>query len=91
MVFAPSPNGQPLRIRRSPHQELRLGLTQHRGAECVDVRTWVEDDGGVWHPTQRGLTVPLHAWPQFLEAALELDRQLCADGVLVGQEDGYRG
>lgn len=79
---------QPLRVRRGAQVELRLGLRELKGHIFVDLRQFFCTDDGEWLPSRKGFTVPPALWVDFVEAVVELDRRLRADGLL---DDGEAG
>ena len=57
-----------LTIKKSGGYEIRAALATYMGKEFLDLRTFYPSPDGEMRPTQKGVTVPLHALPDLRDA-----------------------
>ena len=59
-------------------QKLVFSLSEYRGKQYFDIRTWYQDDSGAWKPTKKGIRTSMERLDEFMDAAqvLRLARDL---------------
>ena len=56
-------------LPKNSREEIRLSITEFKGATYVDLRTWYEPrEGGERKPSREGVSLRPQALPQLLEA-----------------------
>ena len=58
-------------LGKREREQIRIGVREFRGARFIDVRTFFEADGE-WHPTHKGVTIPIDAYAEFAETVAAL-------------------
>jgi len=48
-------------------QKLVFSLSEYRGKLYFDIRTWYQDESGVWKPTKKGIRTHMDRLDEFLE------------------------
>jgi hypothetical protein len=53
---------------KNPLEEVRASVTSYKGKQYVDLRIYYKGDDGEYHPSKKGLTLPLDLFPDLEEA-----------------------
>ena len=56
-------------IRKNASQEIRISLSEYKGHNLINIRTWVHCDGEL-RPTQKGIALCRDRLPQLIDALL---------------------
>ncbi|HUG00889.1 MAG TPA: PC4/YdbC family ssDNA-binding protein [Longimicrobiales bacterium] len=62
--------------------ELRVARTTYRGAERIDIRTYIPYAGGTPGPTKKGVNVRLEDLPRLVDALQRAEAEAWAEGLL---------
>ncbi len=59
-------------IDKSETERVRLGVNEYQGRNYIDIRVFYQDEGGDWHPTKKGVTLPTDKLDELREAVAGL-------------------
>jgi hypothetical protein len=74
---------------KSPRQTLKFSLRVYKGTRFIDIRIFSPlTEGGEPRPTAKGVSIPPRLWPEFREVLAEVDKALCEQKWLDGEDLG---
>ncbi len=69
-------------LQKNSQQAIVFRLDEFKGHKFVDLRLHVRGEGQDAIPTKKGVTVPIHLWPQFRKSLAQVDQALIEQGWL---------
>lgn len=60
-------------IEKREGERVRVAINEYQGKTYLDIRQFFENQEGEWRPTQKGVTLPLEAIPEMIEALQALE------------------
>lgn len=72
-----------LAIKKGEKEEIRVMRKSFRGKEFVDIRLWYISLDDEFHPSKKGVTIPLTSWKEFVEIVngIDIDKPACPVGT----------
>lgn len=66
-------------LQRGPDIELRIALTEFKGQQYIDVRTWWKP-AGEFKPTKKGVSIPVESLDQVIQVLEAIRGHLEGEG-----------
>ena len=63
-------------------EEVHVSLTEYRGRDLVDIRTYYTDDEGEKKPTKKGISLSVDLFLQLKDAVLKVEEVLRDEGMI---------
>ena len=68
---------------KNKFQEIRVGVTEYKGNDLIDIRTWTLPKGAEeMAPTSKGISINVKLYPELKEAVLSLEKELKDAGLI---------
>ncbi len=64
-----------LTVPKNSRATIRVGVSRCGGSDFLDVRTWTAPGDGKAKPTRKGVTIPMTAIPDFVDAVVRLGQE----------------
>lgn len=69
-------------FEKNKFQEIRVSLTEFKGNDLIDIRTWTNNPQGEKVATARGVSINVKLFPQLKEAILALEKELKENKII---------
>lgn len=67
-------------------EEVRVGLSEFKGKQYIDMRVYFENDDGEWKPTKKGVALDVKYFWKLMEALGEARDTLKENGLLPDED-----
>jgi hypothetical protein len=79
-------------VPKNKLEEVRIALSQYKGADLLDVRVYAADEGvgayGKKHPTRKGIAIKVSRLPELIAGLRAAQAEAIKLGLITAKESG---